>query len=147
MIGCMQGHHSADDEREQWLRLLGTVTLGRVALTSGALPSVLPVPFRLDGDRIVIRTRPGTKLDAATRDAVVAFQADVLDPVDHSGWSVEVTGVATEVTDPDERARLSELLPPNGSTSALASRFVTISTELVSGQRYGPKVAAYRTPA
>ncbi len=62
--------------REECLRLLRHATLGRVAITSGALPQVLPVNFRLFGDRIVFRTGLGTKLDAATSNNVVAFEVD-----------------------------------------------------------------------
>ena len=139
MMMVVEPDRSVSDEpgREVWLGLLATATLGRVALSSGALPTVLPVAFRLDGDRIVIRSRPGSKLDAATRNSVVAFQTDAFDPGDHSGWSVEVTGVANAVTDPLEAARLSSLLPSTPSSPG-ESCIVAISTELVSGQRFLP---------
>ena len=121
-------------DREECLRLLATATLGRVGLTSGALPAVLPVSFGLDGDRILIRSAPGSKLDAGIRDAVVAFAVDAFDPMSGSGWSVVVTGVAREVSDPAELARLSSLpvarWVPRGN-----GRLVAISTELVSGRR------------
>ena len=121
-------------DREECMRLLATATLGRIALTSGALPTVLPVNFALDGDRIVIRTGRGSKLDAATRDAVVAFEVDELEPTWRSGWSLVVTGVAREVTHPDEVARLSSLLgrrwPARGD-----ERLITIPVELISGRR------------
>jgi hypothetical protein len=35
--------------RHECLRLLGTATLGRIGVTSDALPTVLPVNFRFDG--------------------------------------------------------------------------------------------------
>ena len=90
-------------DREECLRLLGTATLGRIALTDGALPVVLPVNFRVAGDRILVRTSRGTKLDAATRNAVVAFEVDHVDPMYHSGWSVVVTGVAADVETASEQ--------------------------------------------
>ena len=86
-------------DRAECLRLLSHQTLGRVAFTSGALPCVLPVHFHLQDDTILVRTRRGGRLDAALQDAVVAFEVDDLDRVTHAGWSVAVTGVATEVTD------------------------------------------------
>jgi hypothetical protein len=43
---------------------------------------VRPVNFCLDGDDIVIRTAAGSKLAAATRRAVVAFEVD-----DSTRWS------------------------------------------------------------
>jgi len=38
------------------------------------LPSVVPVNYLLDNDRIVIRTDAGSKLAAALRGAPVAFE-------------------------------------------------------------------------
>ena len=63
-------------DREESLRLLGTAALGRIAVTSAALPLVLPVNFRFDGRQVLIRTGAGTRLDAATDHAVVAFEVD-----------------------------------------------------------------------
>jgi uncharacterized protein len=37
--------------RDACLRLLASATLGRVGVSSGALPSVVPVNFRFDGRR------------------------------------------------------------------------------------------------
>jgi uncharacterized protein len=127
--------------RDECVRLLHRATLGRIGLTVGALPAVLPVNFCLDGDRIVIRTAAGTKLDAATRNAVVAFEVDDFDPMDHSGWSVAVTGVAREVTDDEELQQLRSApvkrWAPDGE-----ERFVSISTEVISGRRIVPPRAA-----
>src|SRR4030095_14183770 len=61
-------------DRDECLRLLARATLGRLGFTSGALPTVLPVSYHLDGDRILVRTRRGGRLDAALCDAVVAFE-------------------------------------------------------------------------
>ena len=88
-------------DRDECLRLLATATIGRVAITVGALPVVLPVNFRLVDERVVFRTSVGTKLDAATQNAIVAFEVDDIDPLLHSGWSVVTVGQAREVTDPE----------------------------------------------
>jgi len=120
--------------RDECLRLLAGATLGRIGVTSGALPAVLPVNFWLDGDRILVRTGEGSKLDAAARNAVVAFEADDFDPMYHSGWSVLVTGVAREVTDPGELAALG-----NAPLTRWAPRgnghLVAIATDMISGRR------------
>ena len=71
-------------DRDECLRLLAQAVIGRVGVSSGALPRVLPVNFRLDGGRILIRTARGTKLDAAAANAVVAFEVDDIDPVDQT---------------------------------------------------------------
>ncbi|WP_329596338.1 pyridoxamine 5'-phosphate oxidase family protein [Streptomyces pseudovenezuelae] len=99
------------------LRLLGSVSVGRIVFTQHALPTVRPVNHVLvDGD-IVIRTHAGAALTSRTGQApeagvVVAYEADVIDPDTHLGWSVVVTGFAHLVTDPAELARYQALLRP-----------------------------------
>lgn len=128
-------------DRDECLRLLATASVGRLGVTSGALPTILPVNFLLDGDQVLVRTGTGSKLDAATRNAVVAFEADSFDPFSHDGWSVVVTGVAREVVDPDEldrleRAPLAHWAPRGGD------RFVSISTAMITGRRMRHAVVA-----
>src|SRR4051812_18787454 len=93
-------------DRAECLRLLGRASIGRIGIHWNALPTVLPVTFALDGDSVVFRTGDGSKLAAAVAGAVVAFEADDIDPIYHEGWSVVVTGVAQRVTDPVDLARL-----------------------------------------
>ena len=121
-------------DRDECLHLLATARLGRVGITSGALPVILPVNFRLEDERIVFRTGRGTKLDAATRGAVVAFEVDTMDPLEHTGWSVMVTGVARQITDEDELERVHPdkiaRWAPTGDGCV-----VSVSTEIVTGRR------------
>jgi nitroimidazol reductase NimA-like FMN-containing flavoprotein (pyridoxamine 5'-phosphate oxidase superfamily) len=127
--------------RDACLRLLAATTLGRVGVSSGALPNVLPVNFRFDGRQILIRTGVGTKLDSAVDNAVVAFEVDEIDPVAHTGWSVMVTGMARELTDAGELA--VALTPPLARWApGNEHRVIAISTELVSGRRIVPGLAA-----
>jgi uncharacterized protein len=127
--------------RDACLDLLATATLGRVGVSSGALPSVVPVNFRFDGRQILIRTGVGTKLDAAVANAVVAFEVDEIDPVAHTGWSVMVTGVARELTEPGERAT-AQTPPLARWAPGTDHRVIAISPELVSGRRIVPGLAA-----
>ena len=113
------------------LRLLASATVGRIGITSGALPVILPINYRVDGDRILFRTSPGTKLDAATRNAVVAFEVDHVDPVYHSGWSVLVTGIASDVEGPtDDESWTTPRWAPGQD-----ERVVAISINQISGRR------------
>jgi nitroimidazol reductase NimA-like FMN-containing flavoprotein (pyridoxamine 5'-phosphate oxidase superfamily) len=120
--------------RAECLRLVALATIGRIGFTSGALPTILPVNFHLDRERILVRTRRGSKFDTALQHAVVAFEVDDFDPIYHSGWSVAVTGVVTEVDDPIELAEAYQMpiarWAPSGEEAVLA-----ISTEFVSGRR------------
>ncbi|GGN26961.1 pyridoxamine 5'-phosphate oxidase family protein [Streptomyces fuscichromogenes] len=99
------------------LRLLGSVSLGRIVFTQRALPTVRPVNHVLVDGAVVIRTHERAALTARTRQShgtgvVVAYEADDIDPVSHLGWSVVVTGYARLVTDPLELARYEALLHP-----------------------------------
>ena len=119
--------------RDECLRLMATATLGRIGVTAEALPAVLPVNFCLAQERILIRTGIGTKLDAAVRNAVVAFEVDDFEPVGHTGWSVMVTGVAHELSDDETDEAITRPLArwaPWGDGHTVA-----ISTDLVSGRR------------
>lgn len=125
-------------ERDECLRLLGQSTFGRIGITFGALPSVLPVNYRLVGERIIFRTGHGTKLDAATCNNIVAFEVDEIDPLSHSGWSVMVTGEARKVTDPGDLALLEAEAVPHWATTDIEAT-VEIATTLLSGRRIGPR--------
>ncbi len=106
---------------------------------------VLPVNFRLVGESVVFRTGIGTKLDAATENAVVAFEVDEMDPMMHTGWSVLVRGLAREVTNAFELEALDVSHIPRWAPSDHA-RVVSISTEIVSGRRVmagGRPIAAF----
>jgi uncharacterized protein len=92
--------------RDECLTLMASVPVGRIIYTRRALPAVELVNFALDEGDIVIRTDRSGKLAAATRGTVVAFEADQLDLVGQSGWSVTAVGPSAEVTDPGELARL-----------------------------------------
>lgn len=98
----------AELTRPEALRLLGGAPFGRIVYTIRALPAIVPVRHLVDNGMVVVRTHVGG--DCAG--AVVAFQADDIDPVAESGWSVTVTGVARRVLDADETARYESVLNP-----------------------------------
>lgn len=81
---------------ECWL-LLTTQQIGRLGVNAEHYPLIFPVNYGLDRGVIVLRTRPGTKLGAATH-ANVTFEVDQIDPLSRTGWSVLVRGLAEEVT-------------------------------------------------
>jgi uncharacterized protein len=121
-------------DRADCLGLLGSVPLGRVVFTDRALPAIRPVNFVLDGDDVIIHTPPGSKLAAAMRGAIVAFEADDFDPSGRTGWSVTLVGPARLVDDADEIARLSRL-PLQPWAPGPHNRFVLISGTFLSGRR------------
>ncbi|MET9895322.1 pyridoxamine 5'-phosphate oxidase family protein [Streptomyces sp. NPDC006465] len=121
-------------DRQECLALLVTVPVGRIVYTRQALPAVLPVTFRLDRDgAVVVRTSASSELAIAIDGAVVAFEADEVDAVAHSGWSVVAMGLATVVTDAVEHARLLRT-GPRSWAPAPQEVFVRIAQELVTGR-------------
>jgi hypothetical protein len=97
------------------IRLLTSISYGRVVFTLDALPAIRPVNHLVDEGRIIIRTRLTASISAAVRSAdgiVVAYEADSIDPQTRTGWSVVVTGHAHTITDPGEVSRYEQLLVP-----------------------------------
>lgn len=121
-------------DRQQCLALLATAPIGRIVFTHRALPAVQPVNFVLDGEAIVIRTSPGSKLTGAIHDAVVAFEADEFDLDERSGWSVTAVGHATLVLDEPERRRL-EALPLRPWAPGKRHHILRIPVDVVTGRR------------
>jgi len=119
--------------RDDCLTLLASVPAGRIIYTRRALPAVELVTFALDEGDIVIRTDPGGKLAAATRGAVVAFEADQLDPAGQSGWSVTAIGPSSAVTDPGDLARL-QAIGLTSWTPGQRDHFIRISPVMLNGR-------------
>ncbi|MDT0566157.1 pyridoxamine 5'-phosphate oxidase family protein [Streptomyces sp. DSM 3412] len=137
--GAAKPRRSVDLDSDEALRLLGSVSFGRIVFTRHALPTVRPVNHVLDDGDIVIRTHEGAALTAARAQeaddlgVVVAYEADSIDPETHLGWSVVVTGYARPVTDPEELARYQAMLRPWVSGSI--DHAVRIRPDLVTGIR------------
>ncbi|WP_243087087.1 hydrogenase maturation protease [Streptomyces sp. 891-h] len=93
-------------EDECWQRL-GTHGIGRVGLSAGPAPVILPVNFLVDGRTIVYRTETGGPAAAAEGDHV-AFEADHMDEHHSRGWSVLITGTARHLTDRGAVALLAD---------------------------------------
>jgi nitroimidazol reductase NimA-like FMN-containing flavoprotein (pyridoxamine 5'-phosphate oxidase superfamily) len=128
-----EGAELLDDD--QCLALLAATSFGRVGVTIGALPVILPVNFAVHDGDIVFATRTGTKLRAAVRQAIIAFEVDAIDPATRSGWSVLAVGSCGEVTDPALCSELQSCLDPY-----LAERdhVVRMTPEFLSGRRIIP---------
>jgi hypothetical protein len=125
------------------LALLGRSSLGRIAVVMNGRPLIFPVNFALDGDAIVLRTDPGTKLYGA-RNGPVAFECDGTDAVYHTGWSVLATGHAVEVRHASDRARL-ERLPLGPWCPGPKAIWLRIQPRGLTGRRIPPPQGHVRT--
>ena len=131
--------------RSDCLALLACRSLGRVSVSIGALPAILPVTYRLSGEVVVLCTTPGTRFDAALRNAVVAFEVDDLDEASGTGWSVLVTGFAEEIMGHDEVDRAHTLGLRSWATDG-ETHFVRIPCDEISGRRIGRRPLPAPTP-
>lgn len=119
--------------RAECTALLRSSRVGRVVYTDHVLPACTPVNYALDGQTIVFRTTPGSRLALATDHNVIAFEVDDIDEVTETGWSVVVTGQATPITAISELLRSEQL----GLTPWAAGRrehWVRLTPGLVSGR-------------
>lgn len=116
------------------LTLLASVPFGRVVFTQRALPAIRPVNHLVDDGNVIIRTDPDSAVGTAAG-SVVAYEADQIDPVTRSGWSVVVTGVARLVTDQAEVARYLGLL--DAWVEGGRDRVLRIPPDLVTGYELG----------
>jgi nitroimidazol reductase NimA-like FMN-containing flavoprotein (pyridoxamine 5'-phosphate oxidase superfamily) len=117
--------------------LLAQGEVGRIGISIGALPVIFPVNYRLIDGSIVFRTAPGSKLAAASRHTVVAFEVDDYDRDRRTGWSVLVVGHAEVVHGLDMTAKvLAAKVEPwaEGPRTSI----VRIALEYVSGRRILP---------
>lgn len=99
---------------ECW-RLLAGTSLGRIVFTRMALPAIRPVNHLVEDRTIIIRSHMGAAIvyrAASGGGTVVCYEADELDPVARTGWSVIATGMAQLVRDPDVIARYRRKLEP-----------------------------------
>lgn len=125
---------------ECWDLLVGE-QVGRLAVVVDQRPVIFPLNFAVSDERtIVFRTAAGTKLEALGDIADCAFEADGVDPGEHSGWSVLVAGSARHVRDAAsvERFELLDLEPwaPGHKTV-----WVEVTASQVSGRRIHPEAA------
>ena len=97
----MSGDAMKTMSRRECMQLLGTKQVGRLGVIAGGYPVIVPVNYGLDGEAVVIRSDPGTKLDAAAYERVT-FEVDDIDDEHHAGWSVLLRGCAWEVRSEEE---------------------------------------------
>ena len=123
--------------RQESLRLLSTVSMGRLVFSHLALPAIRPVNHFVDGDQVIIRAHQGTTIDVAVSDntgMVVAYEADLIDPDTHLGWSVIIVGRAARLCEGAEADRFRRLLQPWVAGTG-ADDVIAIQADLVDGFR------------
>lgn len=128
-------------DRAEALRLLGTVSLGRIVFTHQALPAIRPTSHVVAGEDVLVRLDEGASRASLVATPgepgiVLAYEADAIDPETHLGWSVVVVGYTELIADRDEAERLAAL--PDPWRDQPSAGVLRIRSELVTGFRLGP---------
>ena len=137
MLGMDCSRHLEVLDEAECRRLLTTAVIGRLAYTEGALPAIQPVHFTVVDGQVIIPTRVGSKVAAASRGAVVAFEVDDYDADARTGWNVTVIGPSRVVREPDEGRGLDGLgaraWAPTDVPCYVAVRIVIVRGRRLSG--------------
>jgi uncharacterized protein len=120
------------------MRLLATVPVGRIGLHADGELLVLPVNHVVDGQNVVFRTARGSKLSAAEKADLVAFEADDYDSRTRRGWSVVISGHAEGVYEDDQIQRLSGMGLEPWPSAIDRPWWIRIRPTSVSGRRIIP---------
>jgi nitroimidazol reductase NimA-like FMN-containing flavoprotein (pyridoxamine 5'-phosphate oxidase superfamily) len=126
---------------ECW-RLLGTSAVGRLVVNGEDGPEIYPVNIAVDGQSVVFRTDPGSKLTRIASDPRVALEVDAVDLEKRDGWSVVVTGKLVELNDGELFA--AQQLPLAPWTIGDKQRWFRLVPRRVTGRGIG--VRATRAP-
>ena len=120
---------------EECLALLAQEEVGRLAVVVDGRPVIFPVNYVLDGQLVVFRNDPGTKLTHAGLDPV-CFEVDRIDPSRREGWSVVVQGVGREITGALDDASVRErALRLTTWVTGEKGHWVRVTAPHVSGRR------------
>lgn len=115
------------------LALLDLVTVGRL-IDGAPEPSDVRVLRHLrDAGHLVVRIQPAVFAGPLRCPSLLTYQTDHLDPQDHSGWTVTVTGAAEMVTDARRQARYC--LPLHVRPGDRYERLIRIRPQIVTGYR------------
>jgi len=114
------------------MRLLQQERIGRLGLSVGSLPVILPVNYVVDGATILFRSEEGEKTHAAEQGSVACLEIDWIDRFEHDGWSVMATGRLAIV--PPERAEAYARFPLVPWALRGENRLIELGIELLSGR-------------
>ena len=122
-------------QRTESLRLMQSVSVGRIVFTDKALPAIRPVNFGVmsDGD-VIVRSAAGSKVADVVPGTVVAFEVDSFTDSSREAWSVVIVGIARLVTDPDELQEIDGAMPDPWAPGE-RRQVIRIRPDIVEGRR------------
>lgn len=123
-------------DRQESLRLLAANPVSRVRIRVTGSPTVFPVRHHVvDFDTIVFRGDEFSQYADTSSGVRMSLEAEGIDDGDPLAWYVRVEGVARDVVDPTELARLGELVgEPRGAGPE--THWIQLRPETITGRRY-----------
>ncbi|WP_148571694.1 pyridoxamine 5'-phosphate oxidase family protein [Nocardioides caldifontis] len=125
-------------DRSECLELLGSRTVGRVALSAADGLTILPVNHVVHDGTVVFRTLPYGVIAMTAPDAEVAFEVDDLDEETRSGWSVVATGTCRRVEDPGQVQAVRREGEPEPWAEGQRTLYLRIDDPTLTGRRLLP---------
>jgi hypothetical protein len=123
-------------DRPESLRLLATNPVSRVRTRVTGSPTVFPVRHHIvDFDTIVFRGDDFSAYADTSSGVRMSLEAEGVEDDDPLGWYVRVDGVASDVADPTELARLGEL-PGEARGAGPETHWIQLRPETITGRRY-----------
>jgi len=120
---------------DQCWQLLRSRDLGRIAASAAGTVDIFAINYAVDGETIIFRTAPGTKLLELAINDRVAFEID--DHGEAEAWSVVVKGRAERVQRQSEMDA-AETLGLTPWIPTLKYRWVRIRPTDITGRRFSP---------
>jgi uncharacterized protein len=126
----------AQPGRQESLRLLTTHPVSRVRVAVTGSPMIFPVHHHVvDFNTIVFRGDDFSEYADTCSGVRMSLDAEGIDDADPCGWYVRVNGVARDVVDPTELARLRQLVgEPRGAGPK--THWIQLRPETITGRRY-----------
>lgn len=132
------GTHLAGTSAFDAWHLLGGADVARIAWAGPAGVSIVPVNCVLADGALWFRTTPDSAIARAGEGTEVAVEADSLDPVARTGWSVVLRAVIELVEPHVAPAAVAELcIWPEGHRDV----YVRLEPTVVTGRRLLPRSA------
>lgn len=121
---------------ECWRLVEQPIPIARVVWTDGSSASIVPVNYTVADGALWFQSTPGSRIARECDGRQVLVEIDSVDTATRSGWSVIVTGVATNVEADDVPNFLGELeVWPRGPRT----RFVRVQPDEITGRRLQPR--------
>lgn len=121
--------------RDECLHALSSEKIGRLSLSVGALPAIVPIRYEVREESLFFVASPDSHLAFATDDAIVAFEADHWEEGGAPGWSVLAIGRAIHGGE-SWRELSPGLSNPGLRRQPMTDRVVSIDINCISGVSY-----------